>query len=87
MSTALPVIWAGIVVFAIVMYVIMDGFDLGIGILFTRFGVGREPRYGDEYHRAGVGRQRNLVGTRRRRVDGGVSPGLRHHIAGVIRAR
>ncbi len=42
MNTALPVIWAGIVVFAIVMYVIMDGFDLGIGILFTRFGVGPE---------------------------------------------
>jgi cytochrome d ubiquinol oxidase subunit II len=38
----LPVIWAGIVVFAVVMYVIMDGFDLGIGILFTRFRVGVE---------------------------------------------
>jgi cytochrome d ubiquinol oxidase subunit II len=38
----LPVIWGGIVVFAVIMYVIMDGFDLGIGILFTRFRVGVE---------------------------------------------
>ncbi|UJQ95352.1 cytochrome d ubiquinol oxidase subunit II [Mariluticola halotolerans] len=30
----LTVIWAGIIVFAIVAYVVMDGFDLGIGILF-----------------------------------------------------
>lgn len=42
MHTSLTVIWAGIVVFAVVMYVIMDGFDLGIGILFTRFQVGVE---------------------------------------------
>lgn len=30
----LPVIWAGIIGVAVVMYVILDGFDLGIGILF-----------------------------------------------------
>ena len=30
----LPVIFAGILVFAVVLYVLMDGFDLGIGILF-----------------------------------------------------
>jgi cytochrome d ubiquinol oxidase subunit II len=33
----LTVIWAGIIAFAIVAYVVMDGFDLGIGILFPRF--------------------------------------------------
>lgn len=38
----LTTVWAGIIVFAIVMYVVMDGFDLGIGILFTRFRVGTE---------------------------------------------
>jgi cytochrome bd ubiquinol oxidase subunit II len=38
----LTTVWAGIIVFAIVMYVVMDGFDLGIGILFTRFRVGAE---------------------------------------------
>jgi cytochrome d ubiquinol oxidase subunit II len=42
MHTPLTVIWAGIIVFAIVMYVVMDGFDLGIAILFTRFKVGAE---------------------------------------------
>lgn len=38
----LTVIWAGIILFAVAMYVVMDGFDLGIGILFTRFQVGAE---------------------------------------------
>ena len=36
------VIWAGIIAFAIVAYVVMDGFDLGIGILFPRLDVGPE---------------------------------------------
>jgi cytochrome d ubiquinol oxidase subunit II len=30
----LPVIWAGIIGLAVIMYVILDGFDLGLGILF-----------------------------------------------------
>ena len=38
----LTVIWAGIIAFAIAAYVVMDGFDLGIGILFPRFRVGPE---------------------------------------------
>jgi cytochrome d ubiquinol oxidase subunit II len=38
----LTVIWAGIIAFAVAMYVVMDGFDLGIGILFPRFKVGGE---------------------------------------------
>ena len=38
----LTVIWAGIIGFAIVLYVIMDGFDLGIGILFPNFKVGAD---------------------------------------------
>jgi cytochrome d ubiquinol oxidase subunit II len=38
----LTVVWAGIILFATAMYVVMDGFDLGIGILFTRFRVGAE---------------------------------------------
>jgi cytochrome bd ubiquinol oxidase subunit II len=38
----LTVIWAGIIGFAIVAYVVMDGFDLGIGILFPRLKVGPE---------------------------------------------
>ncbi|WP_436638046.1 cytochrome d ubiquinol oxidase subunit II [Microbaculum sp. FT89] len=30
----LPVVWAGLIATAVAMYVILDGFDLGIGILF-----------------------------------------------------
>jgi cytochrome d ubiquinol oxidase subunit II len=37
MGIDLPLIWAVIIVFAIMMYVIMDGFDLGIGILYPFF--------------------------------------------------
>ena len=35
----LTVIWASIIGFAIIAYVVMDGFDLGIGILFPFFKV------------------------------------------------
>jgi cytochrome d ubiquinol oxidase subunit II len=34
MGIDLPIIWAIIIAFGLMMYVIMDGFDLGIGILF-----------------------------------------------------
>jgi cytochrome bd ubiquinol oxidase subunit II len=34
MEWYLPLIWAGIIAIAVVMYVVMDGFDLGIGLLF-----------------------------------------------------
>ena len=38
----LTVIWALIIVFALFVYVVMDGFDLGIGLLFPTFKVGNE---------------------------------------------
>lgn len=38
----LTVIWAGIIAFAVFAYVVMDGFDLGIGILFPAFRAGAE---------------------------------------------
>ncbi|NNC71740.1 MAG: cytochrome d ubiquinol oxidase subunit II [Sphingomonadaceae bacterium] len=38
----LALIWAGIIAFAVAAYVVMDGFDLGIGILFKTFPVGKE---------------------------------------------
>jgi cytochrome d ubiquinol oxidase subunit II len=38
----LTVVWAGIIAFAVFAYVLMDGFDLGIGILFPAFAVGEE---------------------------------------------
>ena len=38
----LTVIWAFVIAFAVFMYVVMDGFDLGIGILFPSFKSGGE---------------------------------------------
>jgi cytochrome d ubiquinol oxidase subunit II len=34
---ALPLMWAVVILFGVMMYVVMDGFDLGIGILFPFF--------------------------------------------------
>ena len=31
----LPHIWAAIIAFAVLMYVVLDGFDLGVGMLFA----------------------------------------------------
>jgi cytochrome d ubiquinol oxidase subunit II len=38
----LTIIWAFLIAFAVAAYVVMDGFDLGIGILFPGFTVGKE---------------------------------------------
>ncbi len=43
MALDLPFIWAGIIAFAVLTYVVLDGFDLGIGILFP-FGRSHEDR-------------------------------------------
>ncbi|KVS36333.1 ubiquinol oxidase subunit II [Burkholderia vietnamiensis] len=42
MNVDLSLVWAGIIAFAIFAYVVMDGFDLGIGILFPSFPAGNE---------------------------------------------
>ncbi|SDO48419.1 Cytochrome bd terminal oxidase subunit II [Phyllobacterium sp. OV277] len=34
-ATILPLIFAGLMGFSILVYVILDGFDLGVGILFA----------------------------------------------------
>ncbi|HEY0210882.1 cytochrome d ubiquinol oxidase subunit II [Acerihabitans sp.] len=44
MGIDLPVIWFAIIVFATLMYIVMDGFDLGIGILFL---IHRDRRHRD----------------------------------------
>ncbi|NTG89006.1 cytochrome d ubiquinol oxidase subunit II [Agrobacterium rhizogenes] len=41
-SIDLTIVWAAIIGFAVMAYVVMDGFDLGIGILFPTFEVGDE---------------------------------------------
>lgn len=42
MNFDLTVVWALIIVFALFVYVVMDGFDLGIGLLFPLFKTGHE---------------------------------------------
>ncbi len=42
MNIDLTMIWAFIIAFAVFAYVVMDGFDLGIGILFPGFKMGAE---------------------------------------------
>ena len=41
-AVALDLIWAGILAIAVFAYVVMDGFDLGIGMLFPWLAVGEE---------------------------------------------
>ena len=42
MGIDLPIVWAVIILFGLMMYVVMDGFDLGIGLLFPLFDVETE---------------------------------------------
>jgi cytochrome d ubiquinol oxidase subunit II len=42
MSLDLPLVWAGIIAAAVLLYVLLDGFDLGIGILFPFAGSSAE---------------------------------------------
>ena len=41
LAPLLPSIWAGLIAFAVFAYVVLDGFDLGIGILFPLYPPGR----------------------------------------------
>lgn len=41
-SIDLTIFWAGVIGFAVMAYVVMDGFDLGIGLLFPSLAVGDE---------------------------------------------
>ncbi|HEV7292078.1 MAG TPA: cytochrome d ubiquinol oxidase subunit II [Devosia sp.] len=42
MPIDLPTVWAGIIAFAVLAYVVLDGFDLGVGILFPFFPARRD---------------------------------------------
>jgi cytochrome d ubiquinol oxidase subunit II len=42
MTLDLPLIWAALIAFAVLAYVVLDGFDLGIGMLFPLFKQERE---------------------------------------------
>ena len=71
--TDLAFIWAGLIAFAVLAYVLFDGFDLGVGILFPFLADDHDRDQCHELGGARVGRQRDLAGARRRRPDGGVS--------------
>ena len=51
MNLDLPLIWAGIIAVAVLLYVMLDGFDLGVGILFP-FTRSRADRDGKPARRA-----------------------------------
>ncbi len=50
-------LWAFIIAFAVFMYIVMDGFDLGLGMLFPFFPKKEDRDVIMEYGRPGVGRQ------------------------------
>ncbi|VEC30501.1 putative Cytochrome bd2, subunit II [Klebsiella pneumoniae] len=57
MGIELSVIWFVIIVFATLMYIVMDGFDLGIGLLFSTVRGGGGSRRNGQQRRAGMGWQ------------------------------
>ena len=86
MEWYLPVIWAALIGTAVAMYVILDGFDLGIGILFPFARNESERDQMMRIDRAVLGRQRDLAGARRRRIVGGIPESLCGHHAGALSA-
>ena len=71
-------IWFWLVAVMIVGYVVLDGFDLGVGVLhlfLVRTEAERKATLAQ--HRAGVGRQRSLAAGRRRHALLRVSAALR----------
>ena len=73
LTLSLPVVWALVIGTAVALYVVLDGFDLGIGILFPLLPARGRPRPDDELGRAVLGRQRDLAGAGRRRAVGRLS--------------
>ena len=63
MESYLPVIWAAIIGCAVAMYVILDGFDLGIGILFPFAESDHQAGVlsADHHHAAGAGLSRRRI--------------------------
>ena len=79
-------IWAFLIATAVFLYVCMDGFDLGVGILFPFVPRAGRPRRRGELRRPGLGRQRDLAGPGRRGALRGVPAGLCDHLAGALHA-
>ena len=77
-------IWTLILGVGVFFYVLLDGFDLGVGILFGFAPDTPIAQPDDELDRADLGRQRDLAGARRRRPARRVSARLRDHHAGGL---
>ena len=62
--------WSGraILALAVFLYVLLGGYDLGLGVLFPLAPSAQGPRRHDELGRALLGRQRDLARARRRRA-------------------
>jgi hypothetical protein len=82
----LSMIWAVLIAVAVFLYVALDGFDLGVGILFPFAKDAPRARPDAGRHRAGVGRQRDMARARRRRPVRGVPESLRRAHAGAVHA-
>ena len=80
----LPVVWAALLGVGVVMYVLLDGFDLGIGILFLTGADEQERDAMMNSDRAVLGWQRNVARARGRGSARRISHGLRHHHAGPL---
>jgi hypothetical protein len=55
-SIDLPLTWAALIAAAVFLYVLLDGFDLGLGILFPPRPLRQRSNRYDELGRAGLGR-------------------------------
>ena len=65
--------WTLILGLAVFFYVLLDGFDLGVGILYNFAQGDGRPQSADEFHRSDLGRQRDLAGAGRIGAVGGLS--------------
>ena len=87
MSNLLPdfvPIWTFILGFGILVYVLLDGFDLGVGILYAFAPPAGLAHTHHEFHCANLGRERNLAGAQRRGTACRLPPGLRDFDTGTL---
>ena len=76
--------WVALLAISILIYLLLDGFDLGVGILFGCCRAARAAASHVGRGRALLGRQRDLACGDRRDPVGGVSGGVRHGAFGFL---
>ena len=78
-------VWFVLFVLIIAGYLILDGFDMGVGILLPAARPDRRrATHVPQQHRPGLGRQRGLAGARRRRPVRGLPARLRLAVLGLL---